>query len=68
MNQISEFKVLPKLVGTWEGNWIALDPTGKERYQFASILEQKMALLHKDSKQGKMTVHGTTNLHQCRYE
>lgn len=43
MNQISEFKVLPKLVGTWEGNWIALDPTGKERYQFASILEQKIA-------------------------
>ena len=28
----------------------------------------KLALLHKDSKQGKMTVHGTTNLHQCRYE
>lgn len=42
MKELDEFKVLPKLVGIWQGHWIALDTQGKELYQFTSLLTQKI--------------------------
>ena len=42
MNQLNDFKVLPKLVGIWQGNWQALDPQGKEKYKFTSVLRQEI--------------------------
>lgn len=40
--QLESFKVLPKFVGTWEGNWIRLDREGNEIQRFTSILKQKI--------------------------
>lgn len=40
--QLESFKVLPKFVGTWEGNWIRLDREGNEIERFTSILNQKI--------------------------
>lgn len=42
MKRLDEFKVLPKLVGIWQGHWIALDAQGQELYQFTSLLTQKI--------------------------
>lgn len=42
MNQLNQFKVLPKLVGIWRGNWQALDPQGQEKYKFTSLISQKI--------------------------
>ena len=42
MKRLDEFQVLPRLVGIWQGHWIALDTQGKELYQFTSVLHQKI--------------------------
>lgn len=42
MRKLTQFKVLPKLVGIWQGNWQALDPQGKEKYKFTSLISQKI--------------------------
>lgn len=42
MKRLDEFQVLPRLVGIWQGHWIALDPQGKELYEFTSVLHQKI--------------------------
>jgi len=40
--QLENFKVLPKFVGTWSGNWIILDRDAKEIDRFTSNLTQKI--------------------------
>jgi hypothetical protein len=40
--QLKNFKVLPRFVGTWEGNWIRLDEDGNEIERFTSILNQNI--------------------------
>lgn len=40
--QLQSFKVLPRFVGTWEGNWVILNQDGKEIDRFTSILNQKI--------------------------
>lgn len=42
MNQLTNFKVLPKFVGIWQGNWQVLDSQGKELYRFTSLISQKI--------------------------
>ncbi|MEA5622676.1 DUF3598 family protein [Nostoc sp. UHCC 0251] len=40
--QLENFKVLPRFVGTWEGNWIRLDEDGNEIERFTSLLNQNI--------------------------
>ena len=40
--QLENFKVLPKFIGTWSGNWIILDRDAKEIDRFTSIINQKI--------------------------
>ncbi|MDZ7993981.1 MAG: hypothetical protein RM022_032735 [Nostoc sp. EfeVER01] len=40
--KLEDFKVLPRFVGTWEGNWIRLDKDGNEIERFTSILNQNI--------------------------
>ncbi len=40
--QLENFKVLPKFVGTWEGQWTRLDQEGNVVERFTSILNQKI--------------------------
>jgi hypothetical protein len=42
MNQLQSFKVLPKFIGTWQGEWIALNLRGEKLYSFTSLLTQKI--------------------------
>lgn len=41
--QLSAFKVFPKHVGVWEGDWIVLDAKGHESQRFRAVLTQKIA-------------------------
>lgn len=40
--KLENFKVLPRFVGTWEGQWTRLDADGHEIERFTSILNQKI--------------------------
>lgn len=40
--QLEKFKILPKFVGIWEGEWTRLDPYGNEIERFTSVLNQKI--------------------------
>jgi hypothetical protein len=40
--QLENFKVLPKFVGTWQGQWTRLDKDANEIERFTSILNQKI--------------------------
>lgn len=40
--KLENFKVLPKFVGTWEGQWTRLDQDANEIERFTSILNQKI--------------------------
>jgi hypothetical protein len=40
--QLQNFKVFPKHVGVWEGNWIRLDANGKELERFTGLLTKKI--------------------------
>ncbi|XZN91041.1 MAG: hypothetical protein ACM65M_26150 [Microcoleus sp.] len=40
--QITNFKVLPKHIGIWEGDWTILDGDCKEKLKFTAVLTQKI--------------------------
>lgn len=40
--QITNFKVLPKHIGVWEGNWTILDADCKEKQKFTAVLTQQI--------------------------
>lgn len=40
--KLENFKVLPKFVGTWEGQWTRLDKDANEIERFTSVLNQKI--------------------------
>jgi hypothetical protein len=44
--QLENFKVLPKFVGTWQGQWTRLDRDGNVVERFTSILNQKIVNNH----------------------
>lgn len=39
---LENFKVFPKHVGVWQGNWIRLDADGKEIERFQGVLSKKI--------------------------
>lgn len=39
---LNDFKVFPKHIGTWEGNWIIFDENYQEKTRFTAVLTQNI--------------------------